>query len=79
LSKYPEGNIMSDDLDEKIRGRAYTIWEEEGGEHGRDREHWARAEQEVGSDGRSVTAPTQQAPAEGGDDTPAPLEGSPEE
>lgn len=32
---------------EKVRERAYAIWEREGRPHGRDREHWLKAEQEV--------------------------------
>ena len=34
--------------DEKtIRERAYNIWEAEGRPHGRDREHWERANREI--------------------------------
>ena len=32
------------DRDEEIRLIAYQIWEEEGCSHGRDCEHWLRAE-----------------------------------
>jgi hypothetical protein len=32
------------DREEKIRLIAYRIWEEEGCQHGRDCEHWQRAE-----------------------------------
>ncbi len=32
---------------EKIRGRAYELWEQEGRPHARHREHWAKAEQEL--------------------------------
>jgi hypothetical protein len=34
-------------LDESIRRRAYEIYEQEGCVHGRDQEHWLRAEAEV--------------------------------
>lgn len=34
-------------LDDRIRRRAYQIWEEEGWPHGQDAEHWRRAEHEV--------------------------------
>ena len=30
-----------------IRQRAYAIWEEEGRPHGRERDHWMKAAQEV--------------------------------
>lgn len=34
-------------LDEAIRRRAYELFEQEGCIHGRDQEHWLRAEAEV--------------------------------
>ena len=34
---------------EAIARRAYEIWEAEGRPHGRDREHWESAAQELGS------------------------------
>lgn len=49
------------DRDQQVRERAYALWEQGGGEHGRHEEHWTQAEQEVDS------APTQVEPAEGGD------------
>lgn len=36
------------DAEDAVRRRAYALWEEEGRPHGRDREHWERAEREVG-------------------------------
>lgn len=36
-----------DDIEERVRARAYEIWEEEGRPHGRDNEHWQRAAHEV--------------------------------
>ena len=33
--------------EEEIRRRAYELYEQEGRQHGRDREHWLRAEAEV--------------------------------
>jgi len=36
-----------DSLEQRIRDRAYHIWEEEGRPHGREREHWQRARSEV--------------------------------
>jgi hypothetical protein len=34
-------------LEERIRERAYQIWEREGKPHGRDAEHWQQAASEV--------------------------------
>lgn len=33
--------------EEEIRRRAYELYEQDGRQHGRDREHWLRAEAEV--------------------------------
>jgi len=38
---------MSDDRDDKIRNRAYEIWQREGGAHGDHERHWHRAEMEI--------------------------------
>jgi len=38
---------MHSDRDARIRQRAYEIWEAEGRPHGKEHEHWRRAEQEV--------------------------------
>jgi hypothetical protein len=38
---------MEINLEEKIRSRAYAIWETEGRPHGRDRAHWEQALREV--------------------------------
>ena len=35
------------DLHDRISRRAYRIWEEEGWPHGREAEHWSRAEREI--------------------------------
>lgn len=35
------------DRDEQLRQRAYGIWQAEGEPHGRDREHWEKAEREL--------------------------------
>jgi hypothetical protein len=47
------------DLDREVARRAYEIWEDEGRPEGRDREHWARAEQAVRAD--SAAAPADKA------------------
>jgi hypothetical protein len=48
---------MPPDRDERIRQRAYEIWEREGRPHGRDDEHWRMAVDELAeeSSGASVT------------------------
>ncbi|KAA3447892.1 DUF2934 domain-containing protein [Mesorhizobium sp. SARCC-RB16n] len=38
---------MSDDRDDKIRTRAYEIWQREGGAHGDHDRHWHQAEMEI--------------------------------
>ena len=38
---------MESDRDEKVRDRAYLIWEREGRPDGRRSEHWAQAEREI--------------------------------
>ena len=38
------------DREDKIRQRAYGIWEEEGYPHGRAQDHWHRAAREVGEE-----------------------------
>jgi hypothetical protein len=42
---------------DRIAARAYALWEEEGRPHGRDEQHWQRAESEVSETGASVAAP----------------------
>lgn len=36
-----------DDLQSKIRERAYQLWEQEGRQHGRDVEYWLQAERSL--------------------------------
>jgi hypothetical protein len=45
---------MSKTREERIRERAYIIWEREGGPHGRNTDHWRQAEIEIENDERSV-------------------------
>ena len=40
--------------EDKIRERAYAIWEEDGRPEGRQEEHWYRASTELGSAGLSM-------------------------
>ena len=44
--------VISDDA---IRERAYHIWEREGRPHGRDFEHWVRAQVELIAEGSTTT------------------------
>ena len=37
----------------KVRDRAYALWQAEGEPHGRDRDHWTQAELELGDDLRA--------------------------
>ncbi|MBW4329278.1 DUF2934 domain-containing protein [Stakelama sp. CBK3Z-3] len=37
---------QGDELEQRIRDRAYAIWQEEGEPHGRSEEHWAKARAE---------------------------------
>jgi hypothetical protein len=41
---------MSDSLDDRIRDRAFLIWEAEGRPYGRNREHWLRAAAEIAAE-----------------------------
>jgi hypothetical protein len=54
---------MSKTREERVRERAYEIWEQEGRADGRDAEHWRRAEAEIDAEERQRTA-TESASAE---------------
>jgi hypothetical protein len=45
--KIPGLAKLEQNLDERVRRRAYEIWLEEGQPEGRDLDHWSRAEQEL--------------------------------
>lgn len=38
---------MEADVTDRIRERAYQLWEADGYEHGRDQEYWLRAERQI--------------------------------
>ena len=38
---------MADDREERVRQRAYLLWEQEGRPHGRHEDHWHQASQDV--------------------------------
>ena len=41
---------MAGEREQRIRDRAYTIWEAEGSLDGKDLEHWLRAEAEIAAE-----------------------------
>lgn len=59
---------MADDLDERIKRRAYEIWEREGRPEGREADHWKLASEEIAIEDnqRQALMPN---PSGGGDDT----------
>ncbi len=48
---------MSLDVEQRIRDRAYEIWQEQGCPDGCDHEHWLMAEQEIAAAAGAVAAP----------------------
>lgn len=44
---------MDEERQNRIRARAYALWEASGREPGRDLEHWLRAERELAAGDRS--------------------------
>ena len=40
--------------EQRIRERAYAIWEQKGRPEGKDREHWLRAEAEIAAEERGA-------------------------
>ncbi|SFP54954.1 DUF2934 domain-containing protein [Sphingomonas rubra] len=78
---------MTDDRNDRVRRRAYEMWEQQGGEHGRHEDHWHSASAEIDAatqaeeastaapDGTTLTSPATDEPA-GGDAASA---ASPEE
>ncbi|WP_161142169.1 DUF2934 domain-containing protein, partial [Propylenella binzhouense] len=47
---------MAEKDEDRIRERAYRIWEEEGRPEGRHDEHWHRAGREMGGEEKAVAA-----------------------
>jgi len=41
---------MADEREDRVRERAYRLWEQEGRPHGRHQDHWQQASQEVGDE-----------------------------
>lgn len=47
---------MENGGDERVRSRAYELWEKEGRPDGKDKEHWSKAERETASRQRAEPA-----------------------
>ncbi len=47
------GAEMAGDRERAIREKAYALWEQDGRPHGRDLEHWLRAEAEISGEART--------------------------
>ncbi|WP_353806244.1 DUF2934 domain-containing protein [Mesorhizobium sp.] len=62
---------MSDDKHERIRRRAYEIWEREGQKHGLHERHWNQATFEIENEDRSLGA---RPPAISDADVPTPVQ-----
>jgi DUF2934 family protein len=45
-----------ENLHERIKQRAYELYEERGGTHGHHEEDWAKAEREIGEQGQTPRA-----------------------
>jgi hypothetical protein len=45
---------MSTELEERIRQRAYELWEREGSQHGNDQDHWHQAALEIEEEDREA-------------------------
>ena len=50
-------------LQQKIEQRAYEIWENEGGPHGCNVDHWLRAEAEIMSSQSATMTPSVRKPS----------------
>jgi hypothetical protein len=63
-----EEKQSTEEAQQKIERRAYEIWENEGCPHGRDLDHWLKAEAEI-------TSSPSTAPAPSGEGQPTPATG----
>jgi len=61
---------MRSDREERIRQRAYTIWQSEGHQHGLHEDHWHRAEREIAAE----ETPASKAPRQAGGSGKAPAQ-----
>jgi len=51
---------MTDDQEQRVRDRAYVLWEDEGRPHGREEAHWHQARRELGMDPSPLEAEVEQ-------------------
>ena len=58
---------MSEDVENRIRLRAYAIWEIEGRPNGRHTEHWFLAQREIEQEMRETAQPAVAGRVSGGD------------
>jgi hypothetical protein len=58
--------------DDKIRERAYAIWQRHGRPHGQHDEHWRQAEAEIEAEERAGVAPKASKPSETAEPRPQP-------
>jgi len=49
---------MPSNRDEKIRQRAYELWERDGAQHGRDQDYWHEAVEQIDAEERAEKSPT---------------------
>jgi hypothetical protein len=54
---------MNTAIEERIRSRAYELWESEGRPHGREIDHWLQAVQELAAEKERSTVGVATAPA----------------
>ena len=67
---------LFDEVEERVKRRAYEIWQREGCPEGREADHWALAKEEIAIEDNQSQALLPN-PSEGGDDTvvhPEPVE-----
>jgi hypothetical protein len=50
---------LEQDLEQRIRERAYLLWEMEGRPEGREEEYWHRARERIEAETQSAYPPTQ--------------------
>ena len=56
---------MRSDREERIRQRAYAIWQSEGHGHGQHEDHWHRAEREIAAEEAGSSKAPRRAPRSG--------------
>ena len=54
-----DGAPKGAELDDRIRARAYALWEAEGRPEGRSEEYWHRAQELIQDEGQSGYPPAQ--------------------